>query len=899
MDIEQMRAEIIKYMEPIISTGFQGLKTAPGVTHVIELVDQKPFREKYRAVPHSKRADFNKLLNELIHHKIIVESKSPYSSPPHVLLKPDGSIRFTIDYKRLNSLTIKDNYPLPVIDDLFKDMIGCTFYSKTDLESGYYQVELDEQSRKYTAFSCELGLFEWTKMPMGLKNSGASFQRCMNKILAPAIGKYAHVYQDDIIIFSKTAQEHKQHVQSIVDLLKEAQLKVKLKKCSFFQREIEFLGHQISKNGITPTKSKIEALFRYKQPTTLKQLLSFLGLASYYRKFIDHFTMIAHALYECCIENKLNKYKLKKWTEECQASFDALRTYLTESDKVLMLPDLNKAFKLFCDACDYGVGAVLTQQDEQKNWRPISYFSKHLSKTERRYSVSERELLSIIRAVEFHKQFLLCNPNECTIVTDHQPLTWLMTHKNPSARLLRWITRLEQYTLRFEYRKGSQHQNADSMSRWPLPDDDEDGTDDFNDIIINTIILETETSLMKVEHKLVTNGNCDQFVEFKVMFIGFRRVNGAHQQACDENIQMIINSLKNSQVPPDQRHIKNAEQRIYVKEWNNLVMDNNTLWRRAKDQIGNEFTQLVLPQAQRVPMMERLHARPLSGHLMMDKTFARMTARFFWPFMKRDVQSFIDQCQECQLANHPHKTPRALLKPIQADRILELVTSDYMGPLKQSRKGNINILVISDHKSKFAWFRPTRLQTAKVTAQHLAKIQLEFGLFEKLLTDQGPNYESDLIAELCHLLDTDKLRTTPYHPICDGLSEKLNQSLIKMIKTLINENHNNWDELLPALEFAYNTSVHATTKMTPYFMMFGRHPKVPEDLIFDKPDIDFPVSDQEFVQQTKENLQQAFKFIKFNSDSKIDLAKIQYNRNHISCKFEIGDTDLGPRFQAS
>ena len=309
MEINQMRDCILKYIEPICSNGFSSLGTYPDIKHVIELVEPKPFRDKMRQIPHAKRKDFNILLKELLDAGIIVASNSQYSSQPHVILKPDGTIRFTVDYKHLNSMTVKDNHPLPVIDDLFKDMVGCTFFSKKDLDSGYFQVELDELSRKYTAFSCELGLFHWTKMPQGLKNSGATFQKMMNKILAPVIGRTTHCYLDDIIIFSKTAAQHKLDIEEVVELLKAAQLKIKLKKCSYFQREIEFLGHHIANGKISPTKSKIEALFRYNQPTTLKQLFSFLGLASYYRKFIEQFTKLAHALYKCCEENILNKGK--------------------------------------------------------------------------------------------------------------------------------------------------------------------------------------------------------------------------------------------------------------------------------------------------------------------------------------------------------------------------------------------------------------------------------------------------------------------------------------------------------------------------------------------------------------------------------------------------------------
>ena len=224
-----------------------------------------------------------------------------------MLLKPDGSVRFTIYFKKINSLTKKDNYPLPVIDNLFKDMVGCTFFSKKDLDSGYYQCLMDPGSQKYTAFSCELGLFEWIRMPMGLKNSGCTFQRMMDKILRPLISKVCHVYQDDVIVFFMTAEQHKLDLESVVELLKDAQLKIKLRKCSYFQKEIEFPGHCIAKGHINPTKSKIEALFTYNAPRTVKQLFSFLGLASYYRKFIENFTKLAHALYECANENRWNK----------------------------------------------------------------------------------------------------------------------------------------------------------------------------------------------------------------------------------------------------------------------------------------------------------------------------------------------------------------------------------------------------------------------------------------------------------------------------------------------------------------------------------------------------------------------------------------------------------------
>ena len=191
----------------------------------------------------------------------------------------------------------------------------------------------------------------------------------------------------------------------------------------------------------------------------------------------------------------------------------------------------------------------------------------------------------------------------------------------------------------------------------------------------------------------------------------------------------------------------------------------------------------------------------------------------------------------CQRATHPHRTPRAPLQPIQVKvkRTLELVTTDFVGPLKKSRNGNVYIVEVCDQKSKFAWFRAMRSQEARLLAPVLVKIQMEFGIFEQILSDQGPNYESHLIAQMCELMDILKRRTTPYHAMGDGLSEAQNKCLIKMIKTSINDQHSNWDEILPQFQYAYNVSVHSTTGVTPFFMMFGREPKLPAELISEHP----------------------------------------------------------------
>ena len=290
--------------------------------------------------------------------------------------------------------------------------------------------------------------------------------------------------------------------------------------------------------------------------------------------------------------------------------------------------------------------------------------------------------------------------------------------------------------------------------------------------------------------------------------------------------------------------------------------------------------------------MEQLHSNLLGGHLMFDKAFEKAKARFFWPFMRRDIASFIESCDACQRATGTYRQTRASLQTMSVERALQLVTTDCLGPLKTSKAGNTNISVVADHKTKYAWFRATVNTKAKIICPMLVKIMLEFGLFESILTDQGKNYESELMAEICELLDIRKLRTTAYHPEADGLSERLNRSLIKMVKTYVNDEHDDWDEFLPQLEFAYNTAVHATTGFTPYELMFGRMPKVPLDLILTRPEIDFPVTIDNYAGEIKRNLKKAYEAVTRNVESRMEIARIYYNRASVAADFDIGDKVL-------
>ena len=353
-------------------------------------------------------------------------------------------------------MTEKDIYPLPVIDDILESFKGAKWFSSLDLASGYWQVAVKEEDRKKTAFITKSGLYEFNVMPFGLCNAPATFQRLMDKVMKKYLGKFVLVYLDDLTIYSKTFEEHVQHLSLIFQTLRDAQLKLNKDKCHFFLHVITFLGHEISWQGIRPDEEKLIKVKEFPRPTNLQTLRGFLGLASYYRKFIKDFSKRAKPL-----NHLLQKDIPFEWKSEQQKAFEWLKTQLITAP-ILRHPDFSQPFYLHTDASGTGLGAVLAQKDENKNEYAIAYASRSLNQAERNYSTTEQECLAVIWAVEHFKHYFGISP--FFVVTDHSALKWLRTTELKGRRA-RWILRLEPYNFTILHRAGKKHNNADTLSR--------------------------------------------------------------------------------------------------------------------------------------------------------------------------------------------------------------------------------------------------------------------------------------------------------------------------------------------------------------------------------------------------------------------------------------------------
>jgi len=678
LDLKFLEEQIKHELSKIEAKSLKDLETTDALEHKIEVKDVVPIRQKTRSVPYAYQAEFRNTLEEMKSSLMIEESHSPWASAVRLVKKKDGTLRITVDYRKLNNVTIKDAYPIPRIDNMLSKLSKARIFTTLDLASGYYQVRMHIDSKKYTAFTCDYGFFEYNVMPMGLTNACATFQRLMNKVLLGLVGIICFVYLDDIIIFSANASEHFEHVRQVIERLRNNKLKVKIIKCKVAQERIQYLSHEIYDGVISPGKKLTEALYKFKVPQTVRQVQSFIGLGSYYRKFIPGFSKIASPLIRCT-----EKGKKFEWTNECQLAFNEIRD-LVCSDRVLVLPDFDKDFRLEADASNYGVGAVISQL-HVKSWRPVAYFSKHLSKRERSYSTSEKELLAIILAMEHFKQFLY--GKEFEVFTDHEPLKYYLTADELSPRLERWMSRLKLFEFRITYRSGKSNANADALSRLTVEDEN------------------THAQIHEEESLIIIN----------VLHIASDEILG--DQLGDEDIKWIYELIKQAEQEKlykiNVEKFENDERRTLYLQWDRLRISGHNLYREWYDENDNIKLQFIVPKKHREFILKQAHSSVLSGHLGFDKTLEKVQSRCYWPGQRKCVKKYVTECETCQQVKPPKHYNIAELKPIYASKPFELLTTDILGPLECTKEGNKYILVVCDHFTKWAEAFPLKTMTAE------------------------------------------------------------------------------------------------------------------------------------------------------------------------------------------
>ena len=806
------------------------------VTHKMELDDETPFKEKFRPIPPGSYQEVRQHIAELLSAGVVKESKSPFASNMVLVRKKDGSLRLCVDYRKLNAHTKKDAYSIPRIDTLIDSLKGATYFASLDLFAGYHQVQVDENHQERTAFSAgALGFYEYVKMPFGLCNAPSTFQRMMEKVLEGLTMQTCAVYLDDVIVYVATKDELFERLNTIFSRFREANLRLKPSKCHFFQQSVEFLGLEVSEFGVQCCKKHLDAVLNWPRPSNTKELRVFLGFVNFYRKFIPGYASIAEPLY-LLLKGRPNSKSCKKpckkeevvewkWAKAQEAAFSKLKDLLT-SPPILSYPDFEKAFVLHVDASSHGLGAVLYQRNGKK-LEVLAYASKSLSGPERNYSAHKLEFLGMKWAITVKfRHYLYGKP--LTVFTDHNPLAYVNSTAKLDAVGHRWLADLSDFQFEIFYKPGKLNRDADGLSRRPNPELEQA---ECTQTISHEVFKELCSIVTNVEEfaGVAESVPVDSTVLVNSVTVqpGYS-VDWAREQRRDPDLARVVKLVESGNRPTKRvRRKEPLNVTRLLSLWSSLSVEAGKLFKATHS--GSEVVKrLVVPAHRRKEVLRMSHDE--LGHLGRDKTISVAKDRFFWPGLTKDVEDYLKSCPRCLRAKAPHLPERAPLHSIVTTRPLELVCMDFVS-LETSAGGYKHILVVTDHFTKYACAYPTRSQHASVVAKILVEqFVVHYGIPERLHSDQGANFEGRVIRNLCNLLGMKKSRTSPYHPQGDGITERFNRTLLSMLSTMELDKKTNWKEHVAPLVHAYNCMRHETTGHTPFFLMFGRVPRLPVDM---------------------------------------------------------------------
>jgi len=732
----------------------------------------------YRMAP-TELAELRKQLQELLEKRFIQPSVSPWGAPVLFVKKKDGSMRLCIDYRELNRVTVKNKYPLPRIDDLFDQLAGAAIFSKIDLKSGYHQLKVKKEDVPKTAFRTRYGHYEFLVLPFGLTNAPAYFMDLMNRVFQPYLDKFVVVFIDDILVYSKTREEHAHHLRTVVSTLADHKLYAKFKKCDFWMEKVHFLGHVISKEGLAVDPAKVAAVKEWPRPTNVSEVRSFLGLAGYYRRFVKDFSKIALPLTQL-----LRKEHKFNWTTECENSFQVLKQRLITAP-VLVIPEGVEGFVVYSDASRQGLGCVLMQKG-----RVVAYASRQLKPHEQNYPTHDLELAAVIFALKIWRHYLY--GVRCEIYTDHKILKYIFTQKELNLRQRRWLELLKDYTLDIKYHPGKPNVVADALSRRP--------TGSIASLLSNNPYLLTELEKLQVE--AIIPGESSQLAALQLTSSIVERIK--EKQQSDAEVKRIVEKIKEGPVQ-------------------DFILQDGVLQFRNRLYVPN---QVELKKE----LLKEAHNSALTNHPGSTKMYRDLRTHYWWPGMKKDIAEFVARCLTCQKVKTEHKKPEGLLQPLPIPVWKwDHITMDFVTGLPRTQKRHDAIWVIVDRLTKSAYFLAIR---TTFNAEQLADLYIQevvrlHGIPLSIVSDRDTKFASRFWHGFQSAMGTEVRLSTAFHPQTDRQSERTIQTLEDMLRACALEYTGSWDHNLPLVEFAYNNSYHSSIDMAPYEALYGRRCRTP------------------------------------------------------------------------
>jgi transposase InsO family protein len=894
-----LKALLIEFQDVFASSEFD-LGCFEAILHRIALMNhtQQPIRERMRRTPKGFEHEEEKHLEQMLAAGVIQPSNSPWAAAPVLVRKKDGGVRWCLDYRKLNAVTKKDAFPLPLISDCIETLAGTAYMSTLDMASGYWQIEIHPDDQEKTAFITRYGLFEYRRMSFGLCNAPSTFQRAMNLVLRGLTWKSVLAFLDDVMVLGETFEEHISNLREVLLRFRAHNLKLKPKKCALLRTKVKFLGKIVSGNTIEVDPESLGVVREWPVPTKTREVESFLGFVNYHREHIPHLAEIAGPLY-----NLTGKAPFL-WEDTHTKAFNSLKEALLTAE-VLSLPKEEGTFILDTDASNTAIGGQLSQKQGDTIF-PIAFASKKLTPAQKKYCTTRKELLALIAFTRQFRHYLLGRP--FLVRTDHNSLAWLMRFKEIEGQLARWLEELAQFDMSIVHRKGKQHVNADALSR--IPDD----------------IPSCDCYRAGLSLENLPCGGCpycsraqkqwarfEEDVDNVVPLASVRVVTPAAASASidSSSVPKSCNWASNL-IPNDRGAIQDADPDLAtVKNWlasgetptsamlaassptvktlwasrSLLNIENGSLWYTWKIPVRPLW---VVPQSLRHNLLALAHDNVTAGHLGVTKTLEKLRRHFHWPHISADVRMHVTACPACGRQKHAKRNLRAPLCSFTTGAPMERVHIDVLGPFPRSEKGNKYVLMIVDQFTKWSEAFPLPDQTAESVAKTaLNRFFAQFGCPREICTDQGSNFTSAIFSALCNILQIAKTRTTPYHPSANGQVERYNRTVLQMIRCTLDGDQHNWDDQLPLLMSALRSTVNRTTGFTPNMLMLGRETTQPLDLMtgFFPESTTLPV----FIQRLQSDLSKAHRMAREALQSHQVRQKKEYDLRTVSQKFNVGD----------
>jgi transposase InsO family protein len=829
------------------------LGVTPMTKHNIELLPGAvPKKFPVRRFSQTEEAEIQAEIERWLKEDNIEPADGPWAAPLVVARKKGGALRLCVDYRYVNSQQRKDSYPLPRIDSHLDKLGGAQFYTTLDLRAAYNHVEIPKEDREITAFVHGTGVWQYKRMPFGLTNAPATFARLMDKVLGGLQYDYCLAYLDDIIIASRSFEEHMKHLDEVFSRLRAAKLTVKLEKSSFCRDTVPFLGHIVCREGRRPDPAKVKAVHHWVRPTCPKDIRAFLGLAGYYAMYIRGFAELAAPLRK--LQGKNSTWH---WEDVHEQAFLRVKLALS-TEVVLQHPNWKETFYVQTDACDYGMGAVLVQLENGVE-RPVAFASKAFSPAERNYHTTEQEALAVKWAVCLFRPYI--HGTHFVIQTDHSALKYIFTTKNVNGRVGRWAMALQEYDFEVEHRPGVANIVPDALSRYPLAlgDDppptaaciaalagergyeiDEDGP--TNEVI--QLASHHPAEQLQAEARQGIEAVASIILGARSTTEVYDRLRAA-QMADVEFTAPLLKYLDEGKLPdlPQQADaLKRRSHHYLVRE--GLLHRRAELFVNSDDEDDHNqgsvakqgMVRLVIPPTMREEIMRLFHDDPRMGsHMASVPMTKKMALRYYWPGMGKDIESHCKTCWHCgtgkdyrQRAKREDRGRNVPTVPFRE------VAFDLSGPHhKTASNKHEYVLVIMCMYSNWVEAIPLRRATAKTVMQAFLDVWVRrYGCPRVLVSDRGNQFASELTRAICKKLGTEQQFCAAYRPDANGKVERFMGVWKDLVKMYVNDKQDNWDEKLPSCIHAYVCSPKRHLGgYSPYYVIFGHHPRLPVDLI--------------------------------------------------------------------